>query len=354
MKKIKYPITFKAAILEKSNKPLVIDEVVFEGPLKRGQILVKILYSGICGKQIEEIKATQGRDRFLPHMLGHEGSGRVEDIGPGVTKVKLGDYVVLHWVKAKGIDASTPIYKYRRNGKEVNAGWITTFNEYGIISENRMTVIPKTSDMKIAALLGCAATTGVGTVLNEAKVKSGESVAIFGCGGVGLSIVIGAKHAGAKPIVAVDKNRKSLLLAGKLGATNVICSNGKNPINRIKDATGGIGAKHVFICAPDPKIIETAVEASSLPGDVYFVSVPPAGSKIMIDPLAVHKHRRLLSCWGGSIMPERDIPAYLALFKKRRLKLEQLIANTITLEDINKGISELLSGAPGRCIVKMA
>ena len=138
---VRYPLRFKAAILEYNNRPLTIDEVTFSGPLGPGQILVRIYYSGICGKQIEEIKGIAGPDRYLPHLLGHEGSGVVIDIGPGVNKVAPGDYVVLHWLKGSGMDAQTPVYT--RNGKRVNAGWITTFNEYGVVSENRVTSIPK-------------------------------------------------------------------------------------------------------------------------------------------------------------------------------------------------------------------
>lgn len=349
--KINYPIRFKAAILKENNKPLLIDDVIFKGPLKKGQVLVRIYYSGICGKQIEEIKATAGKDGYLPHMLGHEGSGVVIDVEAGVKKVKPGDFVVLHWVKGTGIEASTPLYK--RNGKRVNAGWITTFNEYGIISENRMTPIPRNSDMKVAALLGCAVTTGVGVILNKAKVKKRESVAVFGCGGVGLNVVQGAKLAGAKPIIVVDKNRKSLKMAVSLGATHAFQLLNNSITHKIKVATLGYGARHVVIAAADPKVIEFAVEASSIPGSVYFVSVPPKGAKITIDPLAIHKKRAFLSSWGGDIIPDKDIPCYLSLHKKGRLKLNSLITKVVSLDNINKGIDFITSGNSGRCMVEM-
>ena len=143
-------------------------------------------YSGICGAQINEIDAVKGLDKFLPHLLGHEGVGTVLEIGPGVTTVKSGDQVVLHWRPSSGIQSQTP--EYRWGEKKVNAGWVTTFNTHAVISENRLTVIPKSLDMRVATLLGCAVTTAFGVVDNDAKIKIGQSVLIFGIGGVGLSI----------------------------------------------------------------------------------------------------------------------------------------------------------------------
>ena len=133
----------KSAILTESNKPLVIADIELPKNLEFGQVLVKVFFSGLCGAQINEIEALKGPDKFLPHLLGHEGSGVVEEIGDGVTSAKVGDHVVLHWRKSSGLQSSTP--KYLWDGKQVNAGWVTTFNEKTIVSENRITVIPKNS-----------------------------------------------------------------------------------------------------------------------------------------------------------------------------------------------------------------
>ncbi|MBI2135303.1 zinc-binding dehydrogenase [Candidatus Woesearchaeota archaeon] len=346
---MKYPLNFKAAVLEGHNKPLAVDTVTFEGPLQKGQVLVKIHYSGICGKQIEEIQGTKP-DPFLPHMLGHEGSGIVVDTGPGVKKVSKGDHVVLHWLKGSGIDASTPLYS--RKGKRVNAGWITTFNEYGVISENRITPIPKDTDLRIACLLGCAVTTGIGVVLNEAKLKENESIAIFGCGGVGLNAIQGAKLSKGYPIIAVDKNPGNLAIAKKFGATHFLISDSKI-IEEIRKITGSKGAKYVIIALGNPKAVETAVEASSIPGTVYFVGVPPAGSKITIDPFKIHMLRKLVGSCGGATFPDEHIPSYLGLYKKGDLKLDELVSLEVTLDNINQGINKMSSGINGRCIVSM-
>ena len=164
-----YPIKFNAAVLEKNCTPLVIREVTFKGPLKTGQVLVKLYYSGICGKQIEEIDGLGGPDPYIPHLLGHEGTGKIIDTGPAVNKVNIGDTVVLHWMKGSGINSETPIYEY--SNRRINAGWVTTFNENAIVSENRITKIPANTDMKSGALFGCAVTTGVGVVMNEISIK---------------------------------------------------------------------------------------------------------------------------------------------------------------------------------------
>ena len=346
-----YPIIFRGAILETNNTPLVVDEVTFKGPLDVGQVLVRIYFSGICGKQIEEIKGSAGIDPFLPHFLGHEGSGIVVDIGPGVRKVKEGDYVVLHWMKGSGINANTPIYE--RQGKRVNAGWVTTFNEYGVISEDRVTPIPTDSDMETACLLGCAVTTGVGVVLNEAKVRPGESTAVVGCGGVGLNAIQAAALARAFPIIAIDTRASNLDLAKELGATHTVLARRWDVISEIIEITNGLGVKYVIAATGDPKGIEIAVNSSSEGGTVFFVGVPPADSTITIEPLKIHKLRKLVGSYGGGTFPDIHIPAYLNLHRKGNLDLKKLITNIVSLDRINDGIEMLLSGSPGRFVVRM-
>ena len=158
----------KAAVLYETNKPLVIEEVEIP-KLKDGQVLVKVLFSGVCGSQLNEIKGLKGEDKYLPHLLGHEGSGIVEEVGSKVTKVKKGDYVVLCWIKGSGLDA--PSCQYTKDNIKINSGAITTFNQYSIISENRLFKIPKEVPPYVAALLGCAIPTGAGIIKNEIRKK---------------------------------------------------------------------------------------------------------------------------------------------------------------------------------------
>ena len=167
---------FKAAVLTKSKNPLLIDDI--EVPiLNVGQVLVKLDSSGVCGAQINEIDAVKGKDNFLPHLLGHEGHGEVLECGKGVKYIKPDDKVVLHWRKGIGIESETPKYSSKNLGF-INAGWVTTFNEYAVISENRLTVIPSDVDQNYAALMGCAVTTALGTLNNDAKIKVGERITL--------------------------------------------------------------------------------------------------------------------------------------------------------------------------------
>ena len=171
-------------------------------------------------RQIQEINGSKGPDKFLPHLLGHEGCGEVLEIGPGVKTVNVGDRVCLHWRKGSGIQSDPPKYKWR--GQVLNAGWITTFNNYAVISENRCTKIPNKTNRDHASLFGCAITTGFGVVENNAKLKMGESVVVFGAGGIGLSIIQAASMVSGYPIIAVDIHQKRLDLAQSLGATHII------------------------------------------------------------------------------------------------------------------------------------
>src|ERR1700693_5191345 len=212
--------TAKAAILAQSREPLVVDEIALPETLGVGQVLVKVLYTTICGAQINEIEAAKGPDKFLPHLLGHEASATVIEIGLGVTTVKPGDTVVLHWRPSLGIQCAPPAYKWR--GAKLNAGWGTPFNDSAVVSENRMTVIPADYDLKVAPLLGCAVTTAAGVINNDAGVKIGESVVVFGVGGVGLNVVQFAVLGGAHPIVAVELLEYKLAMARQRRATDCL------------------------------------------------------------------------------------------------------------------------------------
>src|SRR5262249_18906328 len=171
-------LRMKAAILVETNRPLVVADIELPESLSFGQVLVHVHYSGICGAQINEIEGAKGPDKFLPHLLGHEGSGTVVDIGPGVRTVKKGDRVVMHWRPSAGLQSETPTYRW--NGTQVNAGWVTTFNDRAVVSENRVTAIPDDVDLRIAPLFGCAVTTAMGVVNRDAAVQIGQSVVVFG------------------------------------------------------------------------------------------------------------------------------------------------------------------------------
>jgi S-(hydroxymethyl)glutathione dehydrogenase/alcohol dehydrogenase len=342
--------TAKAAILVESRKPLVIDDIEFPDSLDVGQVLVQVLHTSICGAQINEIEAAKGPDKFLPHLLGHEASAKVIEAGPGVTTVKAGDTVVLHWRPGQGIQSPTPSYKWQ--GKKLNAGWITTFNEYAVVSENRMTVISANYDLKAAPLLGCAVTTAAGVINNDAKVKIGESVVVFGVGGVGLNVVQFAELAGAYPILAVDLIDSKLDMARMRGATHVL-----NPLQagdldaEIRKIVGQKGPDKVIETTGAKSVIELAYNLTHPDGTCVLVGVP--SEKVTIYTLPIHFNKVLTGSHGGDSAPHTDIPRLIRLNEAGRLSLEGLITHEFPLEEINRALDVVRSGAAGRVLLNI-
>jgi S-(hydroxymethyl)glutathione dehydrogenase/alcohol dehydrogenase len=344
------PKTMKAAILTQLRSDLIVGEVGLPKSLDVGQVLVKIHYSGICGSQLGEIQGAKGEDKYLPHLLGHEASGVVEGIGAGVSFVEVGDTVVLHWRKGAGIESKPPIYEW--NGQKLNAGWITTFNEYAIVSENRCTKIPAGSDMEVAALFGCAVTTGFGVVENNAKLKIGESVVVYGAGGIGLNIVQASSMASAYPIIAVDLYDNKLEMARELGATHVLNGSNSDIKEEIIRIVGKSGLDVFIDNTGNPSIIEMGYGITKSEGRVVLVGVPKVNDNITLYSLPMHFGKRIIGSHGGEAVPEFDIPRYQNLYDNSRLKLKELITNRYKLEEINKAINNFKSGKiAGRCLI---
>ena len=339
-----------AAILVEQRKPLVIEEIEIPA-LSYGQVLVKVLCSGICGSQIGEIDGVKGPDRFLPHLLGHEGTGKVLECGPGVKTVSPDDQVVLHWRKGVGIEAAPAKYSSRMG--TVNSGWVTTFNELSVISENRMTKVPAELDVEQAALMGCVVTTGFGVINNNARLKIGESIAIFGAGGIGLAMIQAAAMVGAHSIIAVDLFDNKLELAAKLGATHTINSKRADPEPAIKHIMGCDGVDVAVDNTGNVKVIETAYRVTSSCGRTILVGVPPKGQQAGIYTLPLHFGKVLTGSHGGESCPERDIPRYVRLLRVGKLRLDGLIGRRYSLADINTAITDMRSGTvAGRCVIR--
>ena len=340
----------KSAILIESKKPLVVADVDLPEKLIFGQVLVKICYSGICGAQIGEIDAIKGPDKYLPHLLGHEGSGIVEKTGEGVTTVKPGDHVVLHWRKSRGIESFTA--KYSWNGKQINSGRVTTFSERAIVSENRLTVIPPNFDMRTASLFGCAVITGFGVVNNDAKVKIGQSVLIFGVGGVGLNVAQAASMVSAYPIVGIDLYEHKIQMGKKFGLTHGIIANSKKLNDEINNIIGDKGADVIIETTGIKEVIEHAYELTAPDGKTILVGVPK--NKISIYSLPLHFKKILTGSHGGSSIPNIDIPRYIRLINQKKMTLDNMITHEFHLTKINDAIDLFRSGKAGRIIIKMS
>jgi S-(hydroxymethyl)glutathione dehydrogenase/alcohol dehydrogenase len=340
----------KAAILVEQNAPLVVGEVALP-PLEVGQVLVKVGYSGICGKQLEEIDGKRGEDPYLPHLLGHEGAGVVAEVGPGVRKVASGDHVVLHWMKGSGIDSAPPRFDW--DGAVVSAGWVTTFSEYTIVSENRVTQVPDDINLDAASLLGCAVTTGLGIAFNNAGLTPGQSIAVFGVGGLGLNVIQGAALVNAYPIVAIDLYDHKLAQAQEFGATHIINAKVTDPAPVLSELSGGKGFDATVDVTGDAKVRQTAYAATSNTGKTVFAGVPHHQETITIDSFPLHFGRQIIGSHGGDTHPDTDIPRYIQLYKLGKLKLDQQISHRYNLQEINDAVGVVKKGDAGRCVVRM-
>jgi Zn-dependent alcohol dehydrogenase len=347
-----FPKTMRAAILVEQNKPLVVDQVELPESLDVGQVLVKVQFSGICGSQLGEIDGAKGIDTYLPHLLGHEASGIVQAIGLGVKFVKPGDHVVLHWRKSQGIESVPPRYTWQ--GTQVNAGLIATFNEYAIVSENRVTKIDSSRDMETASLFGCAVTTGFGVVENNAEIRFGEAVVVFGAGGVGLNIIQAASLVSAYPIIAADLYDGRLELAKSFGATHTINSAVTDAKVGIKSIIGDQSLDVFIDNTGQASIIEMGYELTGAQGRIVLVGVPRKGKNINIYSLPLHFGKTISGSHGGEAIPHLDIPRYHKLLDSGLIELKSLITERFSLEDINTAIARMRSGEmSGRCLIRM-
>ena len=340
----------KAAILDKPKQPsdngynLIVDEVE-NFPLEFGQVLVNVETSSICGRQIAEITGTKGQDYHLPHLLGHEGCGTVEEVGIGVNTVSAGDKVVMHWRKGAGIESDFPQYKW--GDRVIGGGLVTTLSEKAVVSENRLTKIDPEMPSAAASLLGCASTTALGLINNEAKLKIGQGIMVLGAGGVGLSIIQAAKLVCAYPIIAIDIDEAKLKKAEELGATHCF-------LNK-PDLYCGEGAEVVVETTGIPAIIQQAYQAVTAGGKIILVGQPHFEQPLTISRFSSHyRGITVKDSEGGLTQPHIDIPRYVSLYKKGILKLDSLITNNYTLSSVKKAINDMQGGTVvGKCIITM-
>lgn len=342
----------KAAVLEQLNQPLNIYDL--EIPcLDYGQVLVRVHCSTICGAQLREISGAKGEDKYLPHLLGHEGGGVVEKVGGGVQYVQEGDHVVLHWRKGRGIDCRPP--KYNGDGIVVGGGWVTTFNDYAIVSENRLTKVNHDLPFPVASLMGCAVTTALGLVNNEAQLKIGESIVVAGCGGVGLNIIQGSAMVSATPIVAVDCISDKLATAYSFGATHTVNSRKIDLDWSLQQIFGKSGIDVFVDCTGNPEVIATGYRNLTTNGRLILVGQPMCGVALNFPNAHCYCYsgKKMMDSQGGLTNPTLDIPRYERLYLEGKLKLDELITDTFSLEEINTAINIAKSGYAGRVALRM-
>lgn len=339
-----------AAVLFETEKPLELIELEIPA-LKPGQVLVEIAFGGVCHTQILETRGYRGEDHYLPHCLGHEGSGIVCEVGPGVSKVKPGDRVILSWIKGSGADVLGTTYCWGE--RSINAGAITTFSRYSVISENRLTILSGSISIRDAAALGCAVPTGVGAVFNTAQPCPGQSVAIFGVGGVGLCAVAGATIAGCWPIIAVDIRLEKLELALQMGATHTVKASEINPVEIIAHICPG-GVDFAIEASGRPEVMLQALSSvRSQGGAAIVIGNARHGERLELDPKQLNLGKRLLGTWGGDSWPDRDYPRYCNLLRAGKLNLEPMLSKTYSLSEINVALNDLEAGRAIRPLIDM-
>jgi S-(hydroxymethyl)glutathione dehydrogenase / alcohol dehydrogenase len=351
---------FKAAVLEESHKPLVVQEIEWSKPLEYGQVLVQLQYATICGAQLNEIDAIKGPDKYLPHVLGHEGVGIVQQVGPGVTRIASQQLVVLHWRPAAGIQSPASHYWRGDGDRLVKAGWVTTFQEFAVVSQNRCTPIPKSEHTsehrREMCLFGCAVTTAFGVVCNGAHhVKIGDSVLVIGVGGVGVCIAQFAHLAGAAEVTVIDVSRQKLDWAAEYYRARqqiLLESVDAHPEARTFVKTYGYFDK-VFETTGNKQMREFAFEVLAEDGHCELVGVPKPSEKMALNSLDLHFGKSISGSKGGDSQPDRDIPRLLNMMLDARFTLKGMIQKTVSLDNINEGIDYMRSGGVGRVLVDL-
>ena len=340
----------EAALLVQTGQPLILAELELPA-LKPGQVLVEIAYSGACGTQVMEWLGQKGEDRWLPHCLGHEGSGIVLECSSAVTRVKPGDKVVLSWIRGGGVEAGGATYKWE--GRTVNAGGVTTFQRHAVVSENRLTKLPDGLSLDSAVLLGCATPTGMGVVFNVARIQPGESVAIFGTGGIGLNACMGASFAGAMPIIAVDQNAERRHLAKVFGATHVIDPASQDTLAEIRKIVPG-GVDAAIEATGNPTVMAQALTATRQQGGrAVVIGNAKHGSTLSLDPSVFNQGKSLHGTWGGDSVPDRDYDRYGRLLASGRFDPHALLSAPYSLARANDALSDLAAGRVGRPLIDL-
>ncbi|MHB8669388.1 MAG: Zn-dependent alcohol dehydrogenase [Acidimicrobiales bacterium] len=363
----------KAAVLPALDQPLEIRDVEVEAP-RAGEIRIRMGASGVCHSDLSVQNGTIMSP--TPIVLGHEGAGIVEEIGPGVTNVAVGDHVVVSWVPQCGkcfycardqgelckeadpalasgglLDGTTrftsggaPLFQMAASG---------TFSEHSIIPASGAVKIDKDVDLKVAALIGCGVLTGVGAALNTADIAKGDTVAVVGCGGVGLNVIQGARIAGAGHIVAIDMNETKLGLAKQFGATETINASQSNALSQVMDLTEQRGADVAFEVIGLGETIDQTIAMTRRGGQSILVGVPRMDVMLTLPAFlgVVLQEKTIKGCWYGSSNVHKDVPKLVDLYRKGDLMLDELISREIRLDQVNEAFDAMKTGEVARSVI---
>jgi len=355
-----------------TSRPFVIGELTLPDPAS-GEVLVEIAAAGLCHSDLSVVDGS--RPRAMPMVLGHEASGIVREVGPNVNKLRPGDHVVFSWIPVCGRcsycaagrgSMCEPGVQANIDGTLLNGArrftdsnsrscshhlGVSGFSNFTIAVQESLVKIDEDFPLDRAALFGCAVVTGVGAVVNTANVKAGNSVAIFGMGGVGLSAVMGARAIGAYPIIAVDLVDQKLALAKEVGASHTINATSEDPVDAIKQLTSG-GAEYVFESVGSEKALMQAYAATRRGGTTVTIGLPAPDKMFSISALSiVAEERTIKGSYMGSAVPSRDIPRFIQMYQAGILPVDKLHTHTLKLEDINEGFDRLADAQAVRQVI---
>jgi len=363
-------MNMKAAVLYEQRKPLVVDDIEIQDP-KDGEVMVKMAAAGICHSDLHFMEGLWPAP--VPMVMGHEGAGIVEKVGPGVTSVAPGDHVVTSWVSPCGTcmtcmmskpwlcvsalmgggtmrDGTTRLKKGNQQLNHQNQ--VSTFAEYAVLPASGAVKIRDDMPLDKAALLGCGVMTGFGAVFNTAKVTPGSSVVVYGCGGVGLNVIQAAALANATTIIAVDTLDNKLEMAKQFGATHVINSSQEDPVPQVQAITGTMGAAFGFEVVGKPSVITQTFESVRPTGIAVVVGMAPAASNVVISTIGLFLTKTLTGSFYGEARIHQDMPMLADLYMAGKLKLDELVSRVYPLARINDAFDALKKGEVARSIIK--
>lgn len=358
----------RAAVLCDDSDQLDIADVEHDEPIGR-EILMRTVAAGLCHSDYHYLDGTLYRPR--PVILGHEGAGVVEAVGPDVRDIQVGDHVVtclvmgcgecIRCVVGEPTSCLQPQVTKRPSGHKprltldgVNVGQMANVGslaDHILLDERAVTSVNTDIPMELACILGCAVVTGLGAALNTANVQPGESVAVIGCGGVGLNVIQGARLAGAGHIIAIDANAAKLERARQLGATDTIDASSVDPIAAVRDITGP-GADHVFEVVGRPALVRQAFEMAAPGRAAYLVGIQSDDAELSLPVTGFRRGKKMVGVFMGDTNPRVDIPRYADLWRSGQLDLGGMISHTLPLEDVNRGFAMMISGESARTVIK--
>lgn len=356
----------RAAVIREQGGPMTVETIEIKAP-EEGEVLVRVEAASLCHSDLS--LATGVMRQVMPAVLGHEASGTVEEVGPGVTNVAPGDPVLLLWnapcrdcffcnrgephLCEHSSDRGGTPYAWDADGNPIYPGLSTAgFAQHTVVASRAVYKLPDDVPLELAALLGCAVTTGVGAVLTTAGVQKGDTVAVVGLGGVGLSCVVGAKLAGASAVVAIDRLPEKFELARHFGATHTV-QPGDEARDTVKELTEGRGVDHVFDCVGISATLKDAWKLARRGGDLTIVGIGSRKEMIEFNALELWAFgRSIIPCMNGSLDADRDLPSYFDHVRSGELDLRAMVSREIGLDGITEGFEDLAAGRVARVLVR--